>query len=63
MGKLLEGFKISCTDFDHSLEKRRETVQRRTNQIYYSREDTNLENKVCIYNLAATKWKYGKKPL
>ena len=27
MGKLFEGFKILCTDFDHILEKRGETIQ------------------------------------
>ena len=46
MGKLLEGFKILCTDFDHILEKRR------TNWIYYSSQDTNLGN--TVYTLAAT---------
>ena len=37
MGKLFEGFKILCTDFDHILEKRGETIQ----GGYYLREDTN----------------------
>jgi hypothetical protein len=27
MGKLLEGFKILCTDFDHILEKMGEIIQ------------------------------------
>ena len=27
MGKLFEGFKMLCTDFDHILEKRGETIQ------------------------------------
>jgi hypothetical protein len=27
MGKLFEGFKILCSDFDHILEKRGKTIQ------------------------------------
>jgi hypothetical protein len=37
MGKLLEDFEMVCTDFDHVLKKRGETIQ----GGYYLREDTN----------------------
>ena len=42
MRKLFAGFKILCTDFDHILKKRGETIQ----GGYYSREDTNKVNTV-----------------
>jgi hypothetical protein len=44
MGKLLEGFKILCTDFDHILEKNGKVFK----GGYYSREDTNQGNTVVV---------------
>ena len=49
MGKLLEGFKILCTDFDQILEKRGN----------YSREGTNQRNTVYIFDLKVTKINVG----
>ena len=45
MGKLLEAFKILCSDFDHIWGKRGETIQ----GGYFSREDTNYGNTVHMY--------------
>ena len=53
MGKLLEGFKILCTDFDQILEKLFKGG-------YCSREGTNQRNTVYIFDLKVTKINVGR---